>query len=59
MKKTQWSSDSSRDREQAAVAAGEPLVAKLEGGKVGICLTADERGCRRSERGAEAKKIES
>lgn len=28
------------------MAAGEPLAAKLQGGKVGICLTADERGYR-------------
>lgn len=59
MKKTQRSSNSSRDREQAGVAAGEPLAAKLQGGKVGICLTADERGYRRSKRGAEAKRTES
>lgn len=59
MKKTQRSSNNRRDGEQAGVAAGEPLAAKLQGGKVGICLTADERGYRRSERGAEAKRAES
>lgn len=59
MKKTQQSSHSCRDREQAVVAAGDPLAAELQGGKVGICLIADERGCRRSKRGAGAERTQS
>ena len=70
MKKTQRSSHSSRRRhsgaataagtgEQAVVAAGEPLAAELQGGKVGICLTADKSGYRRSKRGAGTERTQS